>query len=193
MSPDQSRKGRSWEPIQDIVRGLRDMSWPEACLKILRRLHVSVTPEELVDSYKTHKQERNVSDEDYIIQMDERSNGLWSVLSRKDALLYAASNLREPRVRKRLEKMVKSDHITTFDELFNNVVELNEDYVGTVHEPSPALKQEVSKHNVNLVGHGGDDQSFCGDSHYATSEHTCDAQYCVNWYEENRTQSPACY
>ena len=112
--PDQNRRGRTWEPLQEIVGSLRDMSWQEAVLTILRRLrlHVSVTPEDLVDSYKGFKQ-NDLTDEDYIIQMDERSRDLSGVLSRKEALLYAATNLKEPRVQKRLVRMVKSEELTT--------------------------------------------------------------------------------
>ena len=106
------------------------MSWPEACLQILRRLNVTVTPEELVDDYKSSKQKSDAKDEDYVLQMHDRSGGLSAVLGRKEALLYAASNMIETRIRKRLSQRIRDDKITTFNDMYAEVVELNEDYVG---------------------------------------------------------------
>ena len=129
VPPDQ-KKSNTWGPLLDIVRSLKDMSWPEACLQILRRLNVTVTAEELVDDYKSHKQDDTMSDEEFVLSMHENSKGLSAVLGRKEALLYAAANMNDTRIKKRLVKQIKENRITTFNDMFAEVAELNEDFVG---------------------------------------------------------------
>ena len=53
---DVTQRDRSWKPVIDALKRCIDFSWPEACLQILRQLRVSVTAQELVDSYKAHRQ-----------------------------------------------------------------------------------------------------------------------------------------
>ena len=97
--PDLQKKGRFWRQFQEFVRSLHDMTWPEACLKILRRFHVEVTPIELIDSFKNFLQASKMSDEDYILLMHSRAMGLSSVLPMKDALLFTVANLNDCRVK----------------------------------------------------------------------------------------------
>ena len=127
--PDQKR-GNSWAPLLDIVRTLTGMTWPEACLQILRRLNVTVTAEDLVDDFKSHKQLDGVTDENFVLSMYENSKGLSAVLGRKEALLHTATNMSDTRIKKRLLQLVKDNKITTFNDMFAEVAELNENYVG---------------------------------------------------------------
>ena len=46
------------------------------------------------------------------------------------ALLHAAANMLDTRIRNRLTQKVKDGKITTFNDMFAEVVQLNEDYVG---------------------------------------------------------------
>ena len=72
-------------------------------MQILRRLNVTVTAEELVDDYKSHRQGNTRTDEEFILSMYENSKGLSAVLGRKEALLYAATNMNDTRIRKKHE------------------------------------------------------------------------------------------
>ena len=125
------------------------MTWPEACLKILRRFHVEVTPVELVDFFKNHKQSATISDEDYILLMHNRAMGLLSVLSTKDALLFTVANLLDSRVKLPLEEAINQGKITTFNALFQGTVEFNKRYVGPqTLAPSEKPKASVPRHTT---------------------------------------------
>ena len=125
--------GSAWPPtkrIQEVISGFTDMTWPEACLKIIRRFHALVTPDELRDSYKNCKQ-LDQSDEDYIVHMEVKARGLSGTLSKKDALRYTVANLKESRIRLPLEDKVNEGEISTFSDLFKWAVEFNQRYVGS--------------------------------------------------------------
>ena len=144
--PDLQKKGRFWRQFQEFVRSLHDMTWPEACLKILRRFHVEVTPIELIDSFKNFLQAPTMSDEDYILLMHSRAMGLSSVLPMKDALLFTVANLNDSRVKLPLEEAINQGKISTFNALFQGTVEFNRRYVGSQNKNKTPSTRHTTHH-----------------------------------------------
>jgi hypothetical protein len=133
------KKVPTWQTLPEALRDCMNtnMSWPEVCHHFLRVLHVAATPQELIDDYKSRRQGDNVSDELYVRNMKLTYRELSGVLPKTDALLATAMNLRDSRVKNRLEKRIKSGEITHFSKLLDQVRELNEFYVGVSSSSLP--------------------------------------------------------
>ena len=81
-----------------------------------------------------------------------KSQGEFATLTRRKALLYAAMNMSDSRIRKRLTQRIKDGKVTTFNDMFVEVVELNEDYVGKRSE-SPVLDRNGPYKTIHCASH----------------------------------------
>ena len=162
-----SRRDRSWTPLMEIFQNSYDLSWPEACLQALRMNHVVVTPQELVDDFRKRVQGEG-TEEKYLTYMKTMAKGLTGVLDTKEALLHAATSLNEVRIKIRVEEMVKSDKITSFTELINQVMRLRDLHVGDIGKG----KAPVRKQSVNYANNDG----YCNDCQVSVQEVEFDPQ-----------------
>jgi hypothetical protein len=56
LGPDSARKDKTWLPLLDTLAECSGMAWAECCFQVLKRFHVTVTPRELADDFKSNRQ-----------------------------------------------------------------------------------------------------------------------------------------
>ena len=120
----------AWKPVHNAFQKCIEFSWLEACLYILRQLHISVTPKELVDSFRNNRQPEGTSALDYVNSMQDLAKGLYGILKAKEALLIVTENLCETRIQLPVLEKIHCKEITSFTDLFNWVVQFHERHIG---------------------------------------------------------------
>jgi hypothetical protein len=128
LQSDNNRKSSSYQALTKALQECHDMAWPEVCLHVLRVLHVSATPQDLIEDFKARVQLDSMDEEEYVRHMKGLYRQLSGVLQKKDALLYTAQNLRDSRsAHDRLVERINAGIVTHFGELFNMVTELRQE------------------------------------------------------------------
>jgi hypothetical protein len=135
---ENSKYVKTWSPFMQNMRECSDcanMSWPECCFQVLKKFRVSVTPRELADDFRGTCQKDGKDDGDFIWDMRRKARGLAGILSRSEALAITVANLQDTRVRKPAEEKLRSAEITSFQQLYDLAVDINDRYVGSSRAP----------------------------------------------------------
>jgi hypothetical protein len=128
---EASEKDETWTPLLETLRECSNMSWAECCFQVLKRFHITMTSRELADDLRANSQGEEVEDWDYVWHMRSKAQSLACVLSKSEALSITAANLRDSRVRTPAEEKIRLGEVTSFHQLLDLVVDLNNRYVGT--------------------------------------------------------------